>query len=68
MEESRKPLVEIRHLKKYFHISKDKILHAVDDVNLTVREGETVGLVGKGGISHEQHRSHSCRHLPGYAL
>lgn len=49
MEESRKPLVEIRHLKKYFHISKDKILHAVDDVNLTVREGETVGLVGESG-------------------
>ena len=38
-------LVETRHLKKYFKVSKG-MLHAVDDVDLTIEEGETLGVVG----------------------
>jgi oligopeptide transport system ATP-binding protein len=49
------PLLELRHVKKYFPINKGVLqrevarVHAVDDVSLAVREGETVGLVGESG-------------------
>jgi peptide/nickel transport system ATP-binding protein len=48
-------LVEIKGLKKYFPIRKGVLqrefarVHAVDDVTLTVRKGETIGLVGESG-------------------
>jgi oligopeptide transport system ATP-binding protein len=48
-------LVDIRNLKKYFPIgdglfSRDKsVVKAVDGVNLTIEEGETLGLVGESG-------------------
>jgi oligopeptide/dipeptide ABC transporter ATP-binding protein len=50
-----KPLVEVRHVKKYFPIRKGVLqrevaqVHAVDDVTFAVREGETLGLVGESG-------------------
>jgi oligopeptide transport system ATP-binding protein len=49
------PLIEIRHVKKYFPIRKGVLqrevarVHAVDDVSIEVREGETLGLVGESG-------------------
>ena len=45
-------LVEVRSLKKYFPIRKGVLareverVHAVDDVTLSVAEGETLGHVG----------------------
>lgn len=42
------PLVEVRHLKKYFKTPRGN-LHAVDDVNLTIEKGETLGVVGESG-------------------
>src|SRR5437867_1656643 len=48
-------LVEIQHLKKYFPVKKGALqrevarVHAVDDVTLSVRKGETIGLVGESG-------------------
>jgi oligopeptide/dipeptide ABC transporter ATP-binding protein len=48
-------LVEIKSLKKYFPIRKGVLqrefarVHAVDDVTLEVRKGETIGLVGESG-------------------
>jgi peptide/nickel transport system ATP-binding protein len=48
-------LVEVQHLKKYFPVKKGALqrevarVHAVDDVTLTVRKGETIGLVGESG-------------------
>ncbi|MCA3747889.1 MAG: ABC transporter ATP-binding protein [Rubrobacter sp.] len=42
-------LVEIRELKKYFKVGRDVYLRAVDGINLTIRRGETLGLVGESG-------------------
>ncbi len=50
-----KNLLEVRGLKKYFPIYKGLLrrvagyVKAVDDVNFSVREGETLGLVGESG-------------------
>src|SRR5579864_8747228 len=50
-----KPLLEVKGVKKYFPIRKGVIqrevarVHAVDDVTLSVDDGETVGLVGESG-------------------
>ncbi|MBQ9211622.1 MAG: ATP-binding cassette domain-containing protein [Clostridia bacterium] len=41
-------LLEIEHLKKYFKSARGTV-HAVDDVNLTIEAGKTVGLVGESG-------------------
>lgn len=43
-----KNLIEVRGLKKYFKVS-GRLLHAVDDVNLTIHENETLGVVGESG-------------------
>ncbi|MFT4417220.1 ABC transporter ATP-binding protein [Fredinandcohnia humi] len=43
-----KPLVEIKNIKKYFKV-QDNVLKAVNNVNLTIQKGETVGLVGESG-------------------
>ena len=42
------PLIQVEHLKKYFKTSQGT-LHAVDDVNFSIMEGETLGLVGESG-------------------
>ena len=44
----KKALMEVRGLKKYFHTTKG-LLHAVDDVNFTIEEGKTLGVVGESG-------------------
>jgi oligopeptide transport system ATP-binding protein len=49
------PLVEVDSLVKYFPIKEGLLsrevarVHAVDDVTFSVREGETMGLVGESG-------------------
>ncbi len=42
------PLVETRNLKKYFKTGKS-MLHAVEDVNLKIYPGKTLGVVGESG-------------------
>ena len=41
-------LIELQNIKKYFQVPNG-ILHAVDDVNLTIDRGETLGIVGESG-------------------
>ena len=41
-------LIETKRLKKYFSVPAGH-LHAVDDVNLTINKGETLGIVGESG-------------------
>jgi oligopeptide/dipeptide ABC transporter ATP-binding protein len=49
-------LMEVTHLKVYFPIKQGIVIdrtighvHAVDDVSLTLNEGETLGIVGESG-------------------
>ena len=43
-----KVLIETRHLKKYFNTARGS-LHAVDDINITINKGATLGVVGESG-------------------
>jgi oligopeptide/dipeptide ABC transporter ATP-binding protein len=49
------PLVEVEHLSKLFPVRQGvfarghEYVHAVEDVSLTVRKGETLGIVGESG-------------------
>ena len=53
--DSAAPLLDVRGLRKFFPIAKGVFrrivghVRAVDDVSFTVREGETLGLVGESG-------------------
>ncbi len=56
MNEAVVPLVDVDHLKVFFSIKEGLLVdrevarvHAVNDVTLSVAEGETVGLVGESG-------------------
>lgn len=42
------PLIETKHLKKYFKTGSG-MLHAVDDVNISIERGHTLGVVGESG-------------------
>lgn len=42
------PLIETRDLKKYFN-TKRGLLHAVDNVNISISQGKTLGVVGESG-------------------
>ena len=42
------PLLEVKNLRKYFKVSAGQ-LHAVDDINFTLDESNTLGVVGESG-------------------
>ncbi len=41
-------ILRVEHLKKYFSTPRG-LLHAVDDVNFSINEGDTLGVVGESG-------------------
>lgn len=55
MDEARTPLLEVKHLTKFFPVKKTKLfqsreyVHAVEDVSFSLYEGETLGIVGESG-------------------
>ena len=52
MEENKEIILEVKHLKKWFPVAGirgAKSVKAVNDVSLTVRRGETLGVVGESG-------------------
>jgi len=42
-------IIELKNLKKYFYLSRNRILKAVDNINIEIYRGETFGLVGESG-------------------
>lgn len=42
------PLLKIDQLKMYFH-SRHRTVRAIDDISLTIREGQALGVVGESG-------------------
>jgi peptide/nickel transport system ATP-binding protein len=42
------PILETKNLKKYFKVARGD-LHAVDDINLKIEKGHTLGVVGESG-------------------
>lgn len=46
--EQRDDFLQIKHLKKYF-VTPKGTLHAVDDVNFSIKQGQTLGVVGESG-------------------
>ena len=49
MAEEKRPLIEVKNLKKYFQVGSGKTLHAVNDVSFSLEKGQTLGLVGESG-------------------
>lgn len=47
-DQNSKPLLDVKNLKTYF-FTEDGVVKAVDGVDLTVRPGEVLGLVGESG-------------------
>ena len=49
MPENNMPLLQTVNLKKYFKVGQKSWLHAVDNVNLRIDAGKTLGVVGESG-------------------
>ena len=56
-------LLEIRNLKTYFDV-RGGVLKAVDDVSLTIKSGETLGLVGESACGKSVTASSIMRLIP----
>lgn len=42
-------ILEVKNLKKHFHLGGNRILKAVDGLSFAIKRGETFGLVGESG-------------------
>ncbi|MBR1780618.1 MAG: ATP-binding cassette domain-containing protein [Oscillospiraceae bacterium] len=49
MSEHNTPLIQVKHLKKYFPAGRKEVVKAIDDISFDIYERETVGLVGESG-------------------
>ena len=43
------PLLELKKLKKYFPVSRNVSIKAVEDITFTIMKGEKFGVVGESG-------------------
>jgi oligopeptide/dipeptide ABC transporter ATP-binding protein len=49
LDASAAPLLQVERLHKRFPVGGGRLLHAVDDVDLSIAPGESLGLVGESG-------------------
>ena len=42
-------LLEVKGIRTYFHIGKDRVIKAVDGVDFTLRKGRVLGIIGESG-------------------
>ncbi len=42
-------MLELRNIKKYYQMSADSVVKALDDVSLTINDGEFVSIIGPSG-------------------
>ena len=47
-KQTERPLIQTAGLKKYFTVPQGQ-LHAVDDINISIEKGKTLGIVGESG-------------------
>jgi peptide/nickel transport system ATP-binding protein len=57
-------ILEVKNLKTYFHLDEG-ILKAVDGVDLTLKEGKTLGIVGESGSGKSVTSQSLLRIVPG---
>lgn len=43
------PIIQVEHLQQHFQLAQGNVLKAVDDINFSIYQGETLGLVGESG-------------------
>ncbi|WP_195989488.1 ABC transporter ATP-binding protein [Clostridium sp. D53t1_180928_C8] len=46
---NKEKILEIKNLKQYFRLNKNKVIKALDGISLDIHEGEVLGLVGESG-------------------
>jgi peptide/nickel transport system ATP-binding protein len=56
-------LLEIRDLAVEYH-TDEAIIYAINHINLSVKKGETIGLVGETGAGKNVHRAQHPAHFP----
>ena len=42
-------LLEVKNIKTYFHIGKNRVIKAVDGVDFTLKKGHVLGIIGESG-------------------
>ena len=42
-------MIRVTHIDKYYNRGKGSEVHALRDVNLTIQQGERIGIIGTSG-------------------